>query len=305
LKRLIAYRERTLPAAEHEAVQEHLSLCSHCTGLLLELRDFQSAVAKGEAGPESLRQEAWESLVRRLPGARPVVRPIAGASRREAQRPWRGSPILAGAAATLLLAVAGLAGWAMVTVREQRQRLASLEQRLNERDAKLAALESALAGEEELAAKVAELTASVEALRRTPVVPRGGIAHAAQQIAVAVSPRFALRGQQTSESGVLRGEGEINSVRMPRADERFAVTLRLPDQPSYEEYRFELLDRDGKVLWSGRRPGRSVLGDAGTSVSVTGVGPGLYRLRIEGVSPVRIELLGEYVLNAERSPGNG
>jgi anti-sigma factor RsiW len=47
-KRLIAYREGTLPPAEREAVQEHLSLCKRCTGLLLELRDFEDA-----GGPSS------------------------------------------------------------------------------------------------------------------------------------------------------------------------------------------------------------------------------------------------------------
>jgi anti-sigma factor RsiW len=40
LKRLIAYCQGRLPAAQCEAVQEHLSLCPRCTGLLLELRGF-------------------------------------------------------------------------------------------------------------------------------------------------------------------------------------------------------------------------------------------------------------------------
>jgi len=65
LERLIAYRRGTLPAAEHEALQEHLSLCKRCAGLLLELRGFEAASAGGvAAGPESLRQDAWESLAR-------------------------------------------------------------------------------------------------------------------------------------------------------------------------------------------------------------------------------------------------
>jgi hypothetical protein len=68
LNRLIAYRLCTLPAAEREALQEHLSLCKQCAERLLELRDFEAASAGGgAAGPESLRQEAWESLARRLP----------------------------------------------------------------------------------------------------------------------------------------------------------------------------------------------------------------------------------------------
>lgn len=323
LKRLIAYREGTLPAAEREAVQEHLSLCSRCTGLLLELRDFQSAVARGESGPESLRQEAWESLVRKLPVERPVIRPIAGAARREPQRPRRSQPILAAAAAALLLAVVGFAVWAAIAVREQSHQLVRLEQQLDERDAALAALERSLAAarrqlaagesgqpagrEEELAAKVAGLTASLVELQRTTqrLERRSQIAAASGGIEVAVAPRFALRGQEAPDDGGLRGGGEANAVRMPREDDRFAVTLRLPEHRRFEEYRLELVDRSGKVLWTGRRPSRSVLGDSGTSVSVSGLGPGLYRLRIEGVSPERSELLGEYALDVERTPGEG
>ena len=311
LKRLIAYRQGTLPAAEREALQEHLSLCSRCSGLLLELRDFQSAVARGEAGPEGLRQEAWESLVRKLPVERPVIRPIAGAARREPQRPRRSQPILAVAAAALLLAVAGLAVWAMVAVRQQSQRLVRLERQLDERDAALAAAareSGPPAGrEDELAARVAGLTASLVELQRTTqrLERRSQIAAASGRIEVAVAPRFALRGQEAPDDGGLRGGGEANSVRMPREDDRFAVTLRLPEHRRFEEYRLELVDRSGKVLWTGRRPSRSVLGDSGTSVSVSGLGPGLYRLRIEGVSPERSELLGEYALDVLRPPSDG
>jgi anti-sigma factor RsiW len=298
LKKLLAYRVGELAAAEREAVQEHLSLCARCSRLLLELREFDSAVAGGEAGPEALREATWESLVRRLPESKPVLRPLAGGARPKPDRPRRRSPLLVSAAAALLLAIAGLAGWALWTVRQERGRLAVLQERLGRREADLAALETALAGKDELAAQVAELTATVEALRRAAATARAGVA-------VAVSPRFVLRGEQPSETGVLRGGGEANTVPMPREGDRLMLTLGLPDSAAYAEYRHELLDRGGKVLWSGRRPGRSVLGDAGTSVAVTGLGPGLYRLRVEGVSPERTELLGEYVLEVVRAPSDG
>lgn len=69
-----------------------------CTGLLRELRDFEAAAAGAvEPGPEPLRQEAWESLARRLAGLErrleererrssrrsvPSPRPSAGSRRR-------------------------------------------------------------------------------------------------------------------------------------------------------------------------------------------------------------------------------
>lgn len=312
-KRLIAYHEGTLPPAEREAVQEHLSLCARCTGLLLELRDFEEAAARGEAGPESLRQEAWESLVQRLPSKTPVVRQVA---LREAPRQRHLPRFVLSAAAALLLAVIGLTVWAAVTVQQERQRLARLELRLEERDAAITTLRGVLADAEsqlgaarrqiqdlekekinngrvqELEARVAELTAALEESRRTP---QGQTVVASNEIEVSVSPRFAVRGQANPDNP-LKGGGAVNPVRIAPQAARFTVTLSLDDHPVYPEYRIELMDQSGEILWSARRPAKSLLGDAGTRVSVNGLDSGLYRLRIEGLYPDRGELLGEYLL---------
>jgi len=327
-KRLIAYREGTLPEAEREALQEHLSLCPRCTGLLRDLRAFESAAAGAvEPGPEPLRQEAWESLVRRLPRETKMpssVRPVA-------TLPVRRQPVASwvyAVAAALLLAAIGFSIWSAVMIRQERQRLADLEQRLEERESALAEAQRSLAESErqlqaargriqglqkdqpntlpdtrpdaretELEARIAELTADLEKLRRTPRAPGGPdrITAGPRQIDLSVAPRFALRGQEP-ENGILRGAGAVNSVR--QAD-RLALAVDLSDHPVHPEYRFELMDEDGKVLWAGRRPGKSLLGDAGTTLSVSGLGPGPYRLRIEGLSPDRTELLGEYLLEVK------
>lgn len=317
LKRLIAYRQGTLPAAEREALQEHLSLCKRCAGLLLELRDFEAASAGGgAAGPESLRQDAWESLARRLlPWKVPAIRPVAGAARRESSR-LRAPRFVMGAAAVLLLALVGLTVWSAVTAQRERQRLARLEQRLEEREEALAVARRSLAAAErqlaaararpageasrvhELAAQVAKLTSALEELRRTRQAPdrRDQTVVASREIAVSVAPRFALRGQEAPEGGFLRGGGAVNAVRIPAQAKGFNVAVRLDDRPGYDEYRLELLARDGKVLWTARRPGKAVLGDEGTSVSVSGLGRGRYRLRIEGLHPRGSDLLAEYLL---------
>jgi len=224
-------------------------------------------------------------------------------------------------AAALLLAIIGLSIWSAVMVRQERLRLAGLEQQLEERESALAATQRSLAETErqlqaargriqilqkekpdtratELEARIAELTADLEELRRTPRPPRspGGhdrITAGPRQIDLSVAPRFALRGQEPGD-GILRGGGAVNSVR--QAD-RVTLAVNLSDHPVHPEYRFELLDQDGKVLWAGRRPGKSLLGDAGTTLSVSGLALGNYRLRIEGLSPDRTELLGEYLLD--------
>ncbi len=288
MARLIAYRQGTLPAGEREDVQEHLSLCARCTGLLRELRDFEAAAAgasgPASAGPEALREEAWEALVRRLPAKAPAVRPFAAAPPAPASQvlvtampsapALRRSPrLLYAAAAGLLLALLGLALWTAAIQRE-RQRLVRIEQRLEERAA-------------ELAAKRRELTR-----------PEGEtLIGAALQLSV--TPRFLLRGAEEGPA-VLRGNGEVNPVRLEAGG--VTVALSLADPPPYGEYRLELLDRNGKALLTEVRPGASLLGDAGTLVSIIGLAPGRYRLRIHGLGPGQGNLLGEYLLEAAEAP---
>jgi hypothetical protein len=304
LKRLIAYRRGELPAAEREAVQEHLSLCPRCTALLRELRDFEAAAAHGDAaGPEPLRDEAWESLAEHLPRKGSAIRPIA--TGRQAPRPRRAAYTVYGIAAALLLAVLGLAVWATITVRQERQRTARLEQTLSEKETALAEADRQLAAArsqsstdqvKQLTARVAELTSALEELRRTKPA---GTAVASRKAEVSIAPRFFLRGQESPDTGLLQANGTVNPVHLPTTGDRVTVALSLADRPAYDRYRFELMDRAGDVLWAGHRPASALLGDAGTSVSFTGLAPGLYRLRVEGLHPERSELVAEYVLKVE------
>lgn len=321
-RRLIAYREGRLPEAEREALQEHLSFCPRCTGLLRELRAFEAGAAGAvETGPEPLKQQAWESLVRSLPRQEPAVRPIAALPSRRRTGP----SFLYYAAAALLLAAIGFSAWSTVTLRQERQRLAALERRLEERESALAATQRSLAeagrrlqaargqiqvlagskpdtrpdtrATELLEARIAELTKALEELRRTSRAAGGHdrIAAGARQIDLSAAPRFSLRGKEPGD-GFLRGAGAVNPVR--QAD-RVRLAVDTSGHPAFAEYRFELVDEAGRMLWAGRRPGRSLLGDAGTTLSLSGLGPGRYRLRIEGLSPDRTELLGEYLLDVK------
>jgi len=317
-RRLIAYREGRLPEAEREALQEHLSLCPRCTGLLRELRTFEARAAGAvEPGPEPLRQEAWESLLRRLPAKEPAARPIAALPSRRRTGP----SFLYYAAAALLLAAIGFSAWSAVTIRQERKRLAAVERRLEERESALAAAQRSLAETERqlqsargqiqiltgskpdtratdlLEARIAELTKALEELRRTPRAPGGPdrISAGPRQIDLSAAPRFSLRGKEPGD-GFLRGGGAVNPVR--QAD-RVRLAVNTSDHPAFAEYRFELVDEAGKMLWTGRRPGRSLLGDAGTTLALSGLGPGRYRLRIEGLSPDSTELLGEYLLEVK------
>lgn len=307
-KRLIAYRQGTLPAAERERMQEHLSACPRCTRTLLELRDFEAEAARGEPGPEPLRQETWEALVRRLPAETAALPPVAPRLEAPPRRPlhW-----VSYAAAALLLTAVGLALWSTLTVREERQRLARLEQQLKERDAALAALEGSLAEarrqlaarsqgpdleKQQLERKVAELTTALAELRRAAQARESRLPAAPK---LEIAPRFALRGHEAPAGGLLRAGGVVNLVQAPGPSGRLTVAFRLDDHPAYDEYRIELLDREGSIIWSARRRGSDFLGDAGTSVTLSRLAPGRYRLRIEGRLPERDEILGEYIVEVE------
>lgn len=319
LKRLIAYRQGTLPSEEREELQEHLSLCAQCTGLLRELRDFEAAAAgDGAAGPVSLQDEAWESLARRLPWKVSAVRPIAGAGRPRARPVLRLQFFAMGAAAAMLLACvlvlfggrAKLKAPDAATIRlveltkEQEGELATARRSLAEAERQLAA-ERARSGSEAgrvhaLETRVAELTSDLEALRRSPQA-RDRVA-ASRPIDLSIGPRFALRGQEASENAFLRGGSAVNAVEIPAKAKSFTVAVSLAESAAFSECRFELTDRDGQVLWAGRKPGKALLGDAGTSVTVHGLDPGLYRLRVEGLEPDRTQLLSEYRLEVKTSP---
>lgn len=333
-KRLIAYRQGTLPAAAREALQEHLSLCPRCTTLFRELRELETAAPEAApAGLQPLQEETWASLVRQLPrlsSKPPTIRPIAAGRQAPKARPtpW----FLYAAAASLALTVVGLSWWAAVTAQQEDRRVARLEQRLEAGEESLNAVRRSLVETErqlgvargqiqklesektervvvssadrgqdarrveELTARVGELSSALAELRRTAQPQQ--VAAATRPIELSIAPRFALRGQKPSE---LQGGGAVNPVLIASQIGRFTVAVSLANHPNYGEYRFELLARQGEVLWSGRRSGKTILGDAGTSVSVTGIGPGLYRLRIEGLQDDRTDFLGEYLLEVSFS----
>jgi hypothetical protein len=214
--------------------------------------------------------------------------------------------------AALLLALVGLSLWSAVTAHRDRQRLALLEQRLSEREEALAAVRRSLAEAErqlgarparearwvqELEARVAELTSELAATRRTALKPEGRPPQeVASAVGVAVAPRFVVRGRETPERSFLRGGGAVNSLRILAPEKGFTAAVDLGDHRGYAEYRLELIARDGKLLWTGRRRATALLGDDGTSIAVSGLGPGRYRLRIEGLNARGSDLVAEYLL---------
>ncbi len=263
-KRLIAYREGILPAAERDALQEHLSLCPRCSGRLLELRTFARDATRST------------SLL--------------------ASRTFRGM------AATLLFA--SVLSFGSLVVWRQSRHLAHLEDRLVERETELAAVRRELTATRlQLAtAATAEPDPPSQVAERPPArtpAEAGRLSPALQAIAVTLVPRFTLRGQPPVDGELLRSDGSVHPVRGPSPGERVALLLAPITLPASGDVRVELVDGDGNVRWTTRRPAADLQGDAGASISLSGLGPGRYRLRWTGEGPGGDPLLGEHLFVVE------
>jgi hypothetical protein len=84
LQQLTAYHAGELGPAAEDEIQEHLAVCRHCTGLLLDLPAFLETPTgtAGDAGGEGGEPDAgWQAIRERLPG--PLGPPEKGEGRRE------------------------------------------------------------------------------------------------------------------------------------------------------------------------------------------------------------------------------
>jgi hypothetical protein len=111
----LAHRRGELPAAEVEALEEHLAWCRDCAGIWRDLPQF----LEGDAEPFDPEEKAadWRALQAQLETAAPP----ADEEPPPAARPASRSRLAAGLAAALALAVGGSALW-----------IANLSQRLED-----------------------------------------------------------------------------------------------------------------------------------------------------------------------------
>jgi hypothetical protein len=119
---LAAYHDGDLAAADVAALQEHLSTCSECAGLVMDRAAFPDLpAADGEPG-ELGSARAWRRLEKALPPVEPRTLAAAGVP------PWRRTAVAWAAAAGLAVACVGLGGWNLHLEQESRH----LEQRVVE-----------------------------------------------------------------------------------------------------------------------------------------------------------------------------
>lgn len=312
LERLLAYRDGELGEEAYEEIQEHLSLCKECTGLLLELEQFRADAAAGERGPsEEERQAAWAALRGELRqereaqaiGAAPV---ISWEERRRAGPSWTVVALAAALALTVLGLVFVLQQGKKLRESDQAH-LAAVRREAEELRARLEAVQQgatqkegsetgtnpnpAPAGGRGDEVPKTKAPPAPDVLAHRPPAERPGLPPVVSTIAVAVGPWLTVRGESNKPVRLEAG-GKVNTV---SADEKGKILIGFALGPALQSQnvRLQLLDDDGKVLWSGEKLSAVVDGDLGTAAALTGLQPGRYRLQAEGVGG---EAAPEYVL---------
>lgn len=285
---LTAYYEGRMTAAEREELQEHLSLCARCSVLLRELHEFAAdSGERGLSGPERLEQEAWELLVQ--------SRPVATTERPMPRFPFV-QHFFSEASAGLLHAV-----FHPFATRQRVEPLSPVEDTAHH--PYMVVLRRGEASPESVFLHGEDKVVKDEKVNPEGTLPLLGRIAAGRS--VRVPPAATLRDGETCPATIFLREGTVNSVRIPVQEGGFTVTVSLAKYPPHRKYRFELRDRNGKVLCSCHQRGESLSGDAETSVYVAAHSPEFYRLRIEGHDANRRELLVEYLLEVEPAANDG
>lgn len=111
-ERLFSYAAREVPDAEAEELRDHLSECSRCAQLVLEIADLPDIETEPGDADEPRVSVAWESLQERIHNPKPTdgacEEPIRGAPPVEtasASGPWMYKLVVSAVAAGLLLVV--------------------------------------------------------------------------------------------------------------------------------------------------------------------------------------------------------
>lgn len=279
------YVRNKLSAEDRRVFQEHFFECDQCFEQAQVAARFIAGVREA-----STSGALAAGQTERLP-SRSRWLPVVLNQR------WAGAWLMPALAASLLLAVALTALWALSLSREKRQlaelkadqiRVSDQMQRL---DAKVRELEASdNASQEQREALREENKRLKQQLTETERQLETQLAQLRQpDINVPVRNIYPVGDQQRSS-----GTGEINRVRVPRGTRTFVLILG-DYKPGYSDYRLEILDPSGRQV--ARREGLKP--DQGGELSVmlnrTLMSQGKYRLKLYGGQ----QAIAEYVIRVE------
>lgn len=261
LETLEAFAEGALPPEEERRIREHLPLCRDCTDFVLALGDLQNPAEFGEVPVEEV-ESAWSDLQEEIRQVQPARPPRTGPR-------W---PLLL--AAVLALLVIGLSLWCL-KLRRETVRLA--EQARSGSTATRSVSEQFAEEKRRVmdqSRQIAELRRGLEETLRprlnTPILD--------------LAPRSRRGGAGTAEPG----------LEIPASADLFTLVLEPEDSRPYPAYSVEILDAQGKVLWSLGGLTRSEYGNFTVTLARQSLPAEEIRLRLYGGREGQRTGIGEY-----------
>lgn len=101
------------------------------------------------------------------------------------------------------------------------------------------------------------------------------------------------------EEGQTRDSEAGDVLVIPPGMDRVVLILNQQNLRSYRDYRLEILDRDGGVLWQGEELVRTPEGSFSIELARDLLTPGHYRLRLYGLAEAETPLLASYLVRVD------
>jgi hypothetical protein len=292
---LISHYLDQLPEHAHDQVKAHLVACPQCTTVLAEIARLLEGLP-----PDSSPQDAiivWEGFLR---SARSAARrknlPEPTTPLEQQKDPvWRRAPKgyvarrsmvrIVGIVCfiALLLGGAGVHQWWRARKAESAQ--TASEQRLSRMWDQMQAMEQENQG-----------------LRQTN---QGEIASLTQRVKELSGPRLNWPVYDAFSAAFLRrtgGPAKANEIEIPPSAGGLNLILNPDSQVQFPDYRAEIVNGSGEIVWQGEGLQRNRLDSFNMSLNRELLPQGLYTIKVYGKSGTKLSLLGEFPILLKQPP---
>lgn len=283
---LVDYHAGILQPEVEDRLQEHLSVCSECTQLLLDLPAFSRP--GGEEGPSLSKAdltEAWERMRHRFSMGKETPTPGTDGRTRfpfslsSAAWPYA----LAASLAVLSLA---LGFWTISLWSEKRQLARQIGQISAARELELRE------GEGSLNSARKELESAARRSRQL----ESEIADLHKSLDDVTQPQANVVVEDLLPKGYERGGEGVHSVDLPPASKLLTLNLHLSDPVGFRGLEAEILDQRANLIWRMEGLRINPQGTVSIGLSRQTTPAGRYQVRLFGRQGGRRQLLAEYSL---------
>ncbi len=281
---MIHYRQGHFEDQERVRVEVHLARCAECLETLSAASEFLQSLSPGEAmrGAQAPDPD-FEALWQRLDSPAPARPGFLGHPR-----------ALFALAASLFVALALTLIWAL-SLRQENQRLAERPSEPGVFAGQLSTLEQKNRElQEQLVTLQQESRRLQEHVNASKQQYESELAQLKQpEVNAPVRNIYPRDDQQRS------GEpGEANRISVPHGTRTFTVILADYER-GYQDYRVEIVDRAGRLIWQGQGLRPSEAGDLTLMLNRTFLGQKRFTLKLYGQRDGRSRKVAEYIVIVE------